>query len=237
MGLPAAVAALRRCPARKSPSPHWMCPPRPPSRRGSSFRGVTQTGDQYVPRNTDAPDALQYALLNAPRGATVSGGVWWDCYRDLVTNVVLIDAKTGFTSGSVEHLKVAQAPTSNDIANWPSSRRARFRWHARRQRRPGEHRRVHRRPPVGRTVRRIPRRCGPRGARRLRRRPNYGLLHADSRGPDDDADVQRAVAAARASSCRRCTCCPTTTAPVSRRVDASRFRPRRTLGPRACGSA
>ncbi|MGE5695792.1 MAG: hypothetical protein ACM4D3_11335 [Candidatus Sericytochromatia bacterium] len=61
-----------------------------------SFRGLTQTGDQYEPRETDAPDALQYALLNAPAGATVSGGVWWDCYRDLVTNVVLIDPKTGF---------------------------------------------------------------------------------------------------------------------------------------------
>lgn len=61
-----------------------------------SFRGVTQTGDQYVPRSTDAPDALQYALLNAPQGATVSGGVWWDCYRDLVSNVVLTDVKTGF---------------------------------------------------------------------------------------------------------------------------------------------
>lgn len=61
-----------------------------------SFRGVSQTGDQYVPRSTDAPDALQYALLNAPQGATVSGGVWWDSYRDLVTNVLLIDTKTGF---------------------------------------------------------------------------------------------------------------------------------------------
>jgi hypothetical protein len=60
-----------------------------------SFRGLTQTGDQYEPRSNDAPDALQYALLNAPQGATASGGVWWDCYRDLVSNVVLIDAKTG----------------------------------------------------------------------------------------------------------------------------------------------
>lgn len=60
-----------------------------------AFRGVTQTGDAYVARNTDAPDALQYALLNAPQGSTVAGGVWWDCYRDLVSNVVLIDPKTG----------------------------------------------------------------------------------------------------------------------------------------------
>jgi uncharacterized protein DUF1942 len=60
-----------------------------------SFRGVTPSGDAYEPRNTDAPDALQPALLNAPAGSTVSGGVWWDCYRDLVSNVVLIDKLSG----------------------------------------------------------------------------------------------------------------------------------------------
>lgn len=59
------------------------------------FRGVTPTGDAYEPRNTDAPDALQYALLNAPAGSTVSGAVWWDVYRDLVSNVVLLDKITG----------------------------------------------------------------------------------------------------------------------------------------------
>jgi hypothetical protein len=59
------------------------------------FRGVTATGDAYEPRNTDAPDALQYALVNAPAGSTVGGGVWWDCYRDLITNVVLIDKISG----------------------------------------------------------------------------------------------------------------------------------------------
>lgn len=59
------------------------------------FRGVTPTGDSYEPRNTDAPDALSAALTNAPAGATVTGGVWWDCYRDLVSNVVLIDKITG----------------------------------------------------------------------------------------------------------------------------------------------
>jgi hypothetical protein len=59
------------------------------------FRGVTATGDSYEPRNTDAPDALQTALTNAPAGSTVSGGVYWDCYRDLITNVVLLDKVTG----------------------------------------------------------------------------------------------------------------------------------------------
>lgn len=61
-----------------------------------AFRGVTPTGDAYEPRNSDAPDALQYSILNLPAGAAANGGVWWDCYRDLVSNVVLIDKKTGF---------------------------------------------------------------------------------------------------------------------------------------------
>ena len=59
------------------------------------FRGVTATGDSYEPRNTDAPDSLALALTNAPTGSTVSGGVWWDCYRDLISNVVLLDKITG----------------------------------------------------------------------------------------------------------------------------------------------
>jgi hypothetical protein len=59
------------------------------------FRGVTPTGDAYEPRNGDAPDALQVGLQNAPAGSTVTGWVYWDCYRDLVTNVVLVDKQTG----------------------------------------------------------------------------------------------------------------------------------------------
>jgi hypothetical protein len=59
------------------------------------FRGVTPTGDAYEPRNSDAPDALQFGLQNVPAGATAAGWVYWDCYRDLVTNVVLLDKKTG----------------------------------------------------------------------------------------------------------------------------------------------
>ena len=71
-----------------------------PSASSFVFKGVTPTGDAYEPRNSDAPDALQYAMLNVPAGATVNGGVWWDCYRDLVSNVVLIDKMTGSTSRS-----------------------------------------------------------------------------------------------------------------------------------------
>ena len=60
-----------------------------------SFQGVTPYADAYAPKNTDAPDALQYALQNAPPGATVNGAVYWQVYRALVTNVVLINPQTG----------------------------------------------------------------------------------------------------------------------------------------------
>jgi hypothetical protein len=59
------------------------------------FRGVTATGDAYEPRNTDAADDLRAALTHATSGSTVGGAVYWDCYRDLVSTVVLIDKKSG----------------------------------------------------------------------------------------------------------------------------------------------
>ncbi|CAN3128560.1 hypothetical protein ACNUDN_11620 [Mycobacterium sp. smrl_JER01] len=60
-----------------------------------SFRGVTPTGDAYESRNSDAPDALQHMMQRAAVGQTFTGGVWWDCYRDLVSNVVLLDKISG----------------------------------------------------------------------------------------------------------------------------------------------
>jgi hypothetical protein len=59
------------------------------------FNGVTPIADAYKPRPTDVPDDLRAVLQNAPPGSTVSGGVYWDVYRDLVTNVVLLDKVTG----------------------------------------------------------------------------------------------------------------------------------------------
>lgn len=59
------------------------------------FNGVTPTGDAYRPRNSDGPEGLMNNLRNAPEGATVAGFVYWDCYRDLVTNVVITDKKSG----------------------------------------------------------------------------------------------------------------------------------------------
>jgi hypothetical protein len=60
-----------------------------------SFSGVTPYADAYAQKNTDAPDALTTALQNAPAGSTVDGAVYWQVYRDLVTNVVLLNPQSG----------------------------------------------------------------------------------------------------------------------------------------------
>jgi hypothetical protein len=60
-----------------------------------SFDGVTPFADAYKPRASDTPDALDNVLVNAPNGAIIRGGVYWDAYRDPVSNVVLLDKKTG----------------------------------------------------------------------------------------------------------------------------------------------
>jgi len=60
-----------------------------------SFDGVTPFADAYKPRATDAPDALDSVLVNAPQGAIVRGGVYWDAYRDPVSTVILLNKKTG----------------------------------------------------------------------------------------------------------------------------------------------
>lgn len=60
-----------------------------------AFDGVTPFGDAYKPRPNDAPDTLDSVLVNAPAGSVVRGGVYWDAYRDPVSNVVLLDRKTG----------------------------------------------------------------------------------------------------------------------------------------------
>jgi hypothetical protein len=61
-----------------------------------SFDGVTPFADAYKPRPSDAPDALDNVLVNAPNGAVVRGEVYWDAYRDPVATVVLLDKKTGY---------------------------------------------------------------------------------------------------------------------------------------------
>jgi hypothetical protein len=60
-----------------------------------SFDGVTPFADAYKPRTSDAPDALDNVIGNAGQGSIVRGEVYWDAYRDPVSNVVLLDKKTG----------------------------------------------------------------------------------------------------------------------------------------------
>jgi hypothetical protein len=60
-----------------------------------SFDGVTPFADAYKPRASDAPDALDNVIGNAGQGSIVRGEVYWDAYRDPVSNVVLLDKKTG----------------------------------------------------------------------------------------------------------------------------------------------
>ena len=74
--------------AIRVPNPHQLA-------ISFTFDGVTPNADAYVSKHTEAPDQLETALANSPAGSTVSGGVYWDVYRDLVTNVVLLDPKTG----------------------------------------------------------------------------------------------------------------------------------------------
>lgn len=60
-----------------------------------TFDGVTRGADAYVSKHTDAADRLEAALTNAPPGATVDGGVYWDVYREHVSNVVLLNKTSG----------------------------------------------------------------------------------------------------------------------------------------------
>lgn len=60
-----------------------------------SFDGVTPYADAYAAKNTDAPNDLRNVLRNVPKGATVNGDVYWQVYRGLVTNVTLLNPKTG----------------------------------------------------------------------------------------------------------------------------------------------
>ncbi|RFD25954.1 hypothetical protein MUBE_07100 [Mycobacterium uberis] len=60
-----------------------------------SFDGVTPFADAYKPRASDAPDALDNVLVNAPNGAIARGAVYWDVYRHPVSNVILLDKQTG----------------------------------------------------------------------------------------------------------------------------------------------
>jgi hypothetical protein len=61
----------------------------------TTFNGVTPGGDAYVAKHTDDPTTLDALLTNAPAGSTVTGGVYWDVYRGLVTHVTMLSRNTG----------------------------------------------------------------------------------------------------------------------------------------------
>lgn len=83
-------------PWRAGVTVHTISAPNPYSMSVAfTFDGVTPGADAYVSKHTDAPDSLENLLTNAPTGATVDGGVFWDVYRGLVTNVVLLDKTNG----------------------------------------------------------------------------------------------------------------------------------------------
>jgi hypothetical protein len=75
--------------AVRVPNPHQML-------ADFTFDGATPFGDAYKSRPSDAPDALDAALTNAPAGSIVRDGVYWEAYRDPVSNVVLLDKNPGY---------------------------------------------------------------------------------------------------------------------------------------------
>jgi hypothetical protein len=72
----------------KVPTPYVMA-------IGITYSGVTPFGDAYISQHSDAPDGLENVLINAPQGSTVNGAVFFDVYRDPMTNVIVRSAKTG----------------------------------------------------------------------------------------------------------------------------------------------
>lgn len=72
----------------KSPTPFWLS-------LQLTYSGVTRYGDAYVSEHSDATDALETVLQNAPEGSTVTGAVYFDVYRDPITNVIVRSARTG----------------------------------------------------------------------------------------------------------------------------------------------
>ena len=176
----------------RSPTPTSREPPMPPTR--------------WTP-----------SLGNAPNGAIVRGGVYWDAYRDPVSNVVLLDQQDGPAPRAMEHV----TRTPSIVATIDSVDTARA----------GRCRRTH--VSVGlpaldraaRTSRRssLPT-CRPtasrsiwpiRSARSSPRSTTAGLsvtpcsFAASTKTPT----YSERSTSARPPSCRRCMCCPTTTAP------------------------
>ncbi|MCG5433924.1 hypothetical protein LV457_16735 [Mycobacterium sp. MYCO198283] len=71
------------------PTPHAMA-------THFTFTGVAPGADGYIAEHTDNPDALlEYQLTRAPQGSTVTGGVYFDAYRQPIRWIVLREVRTG----------------------------------------------------------------------------------------------------------------------------------------------
>jgi hypothetical protein len=60
-----------------------------------TYSGVTPFADAYLSVHSAAPDGLENVLTNAPAGSTVSGAVFFDVYRDPMSNVIVRSKKSG----------------------------------------------------------------------------------------------------------------------------------------------
>ena len=195
-----------------------------------TFDGVTPYADAYASKHTDAPDALETALLNAPPGSTVAGAVYWQVYRELVSQRGSARPAVGSAPGPVEPvrpgrrypdaswLSTSRLPQRLSSPSSPTSPHRPSRWPARRRRHAdniaafvaanlsaGAVRRLHRRPATAR--------CWSPATRRPRIL-GYAML---IRGVPDDPDVQRAVTARPAVELSKMYVLPDATAARCRR--------------------
>jgi hypothetical protein len=79
--------------AVRTPTPYAMA-------RQFTFTGVAPGADGYIAEHTDNPDALlEYQLTRAPQGSTVTGGVYFDAYRQPIRWIVLREVRSGIHLG------------------------------------------------------------------------------------------------------------------------------------------
>ena len=105
-----------------------------------TFTGVTPYADAYVSKHTDAPDALENALRNAPPGSTVDGAVYWDGLPRPRHERGSVQPADRSAPGAVEHLAAGSTatvepwpltsprPSRPTFPNSPTSPHAPFRW-------------------------------------------------------------------------------------------------------------
>ena len=181
-----------------------------------SFDGVTPFADAYKPRTSDAPDALDNVLVNAPQridrprrsllGRLPRSGLQRRSAGQ--EDGPAPRAMEPLTLASISPRRIPSTPKS-----WPPLPRALFRW------------RVRPRLAAENIASFIDANLSATRFAEYLADPQRAILTAQQdgrivgyamliRGVDDDADVQRAVEIRPLLSCRRCTCCPSITVPA-----------------------